>query len=129
MLTNEKYTGQTIGPKTYSKDIITGKRYVNDCFNQYLLEESHPQIISKTIFDEVQRKIKDNKTNGYRKRKDDTSLSRKIICGECGSFYIRKTYLNRDKSARAYMWKYSRQIENNVKSLCPFMKNILSIKL
>ena len=57
MLTNEKYIGQTIGPKTYCKDIITGKRYVNDCFNQYLLEGSHPQIISKTIFDEVQRKI------------------------------------------------------------------------
>ena len=108
MLTNEKYIGQTIGPKTYCKDIITGKRYVNDCFNQYLLEGSHPQIISKTIFDEVQRKIKDNKTNGYRKRKDETALARKIICGECGAFYIRKTYLNRDKSVRTYMWKCSK---------------------
>ena len=42
MLTNEKYVGETIGPKTYSKDIISGKRYVNDCVNQYFLEDSHP---------------------------------------------------------------------------------------
>lgn len=108
ILTNKKYVGQTIGPKTYSKDIIIGKRYVNDCFNQYLLENSHPQIISKTMFEEVQRKMKANKTNGYRKRKDETALARKIICGECGAFYIRKTYLNRDKSVRAYMWKCSK---------------------
>lgn len=129
MLTNEKYVGQTIGPKTYSKDIITGRRYVNDCFNQYLLEGNHPQIISKTIFDEVQRKMKDSKTNGYRKRKDETALARKIICGECGAFYIRKTYLNRDKSVRVYMWKCSKANRKHCKKSMSFHEEYIIDKI
>lgn len=108
ILTNIKYTGATIGPKTYNKNLLTGKRYLNDCFNQYYFNESHEGIISRDIYDKAQEFRQKSLTNGVRKRQTETSLSRKIICGECGSYYRRKVYYNRDKTIRSVEWKCSR---------------------
>ena len=58
-----------------------------------------------------------------------TALERKIIYGECGAFYIRKTYLNRDKSVRAYMWKCSKANRKHCKKSMSFHEEYIIDKI
>ena len=55
MLHNEKYKGCTLMQKTYSEDLLTGKRKKNNGeVRQYYYEDSHPAIVSKKLYDAVQ---------------------------------------------------------------------------
>jgi hypothetical protein len=48
MLSNEKYTGEVLLPKTYTTNFLTQKRVENKGeIPQYYVEESHPAIIDK----------------------------------------------------------------------------------
>ena len=51
ILSNEKYTGNNLALKTYTKG---GKRIENIDKSKYLISENHPAIIPKEIFDAVQ---------------------------------------------------------------------------
>ena len=55
MLIKEKYKGNVLVGKTYSKEFPNNKRLVNknEC-DKYLAENSHAAIISKEKFDRVQ---------------------------------------------------------------------------
>ncbi|MEG1631476.1 MAG: recombinase family protein [Hydrogenoanaerobacterium sp.] len=55
MLINEKYTGSVMLQKTFIEDYFSGKQKKNTGQQErYLVENSHPAIISKEIFDKVQ---------------------------------------------------------------------------
>jgi site-specific DNA recombinase len=55
MLKNEKYKGDTMLQKTYTKNYLTGERAVNDEQRvRYYIADSHQAIVSKEIFDRVQ---------------------------------------------------------------------------
>lgn len=55
MLINEKYIGNVLVGKTYSKEFPNNKRLVNkNESDKYLAEDCHPAIISKEKFDRVQ---------------------------------------------------------------------------
>ena len=55
MLHNEKYKGCTLMQKTYSEDLLTGKRKKNNGeVRQYYYEDTHPAIVSKELYDAVQ---------------------------------------------------------------------------
>ena len=55
MLHNEKYKGCTLMQKTYSDDLLTGKRKKNNGeVKQYYYEDTHPAIVSKELFEKVQ---------------------------------------------------------------------------
>ncbi|MDD8049359.1 MAG: recombinase family protein [Thomasclavelia sp.] len=46
MLTNFKYIGDSVGPKSYSKSLVNKKRYKNDyVLDQYYAEDNHQAIL------------------------------------------------------------------------------------
>ena len=58
-LQNEAYKGDLLTGKTYSPDILSGKRMKNNGQSaQYYIEEHHDPIVSPALFDRVQRIIK-----------------------------------------------------------------------
>ena len=58
-LQNEAYKGDLLTGKTYSPDILSGKRMKNNGqIPQYYIEEHHEPIVSPALFDRVQRNIK-----------------------------------------------------------------------
>jgi len=73
MLQNEKYAGDSISRKTYSKSFIDQKRLENKGQrSMYYVENSHVGIISKEVFKEVQverfRRAAKEKTEDYEER-------------------------------------------------------------
>ena len=84
---NEKYTGTYIFNRSAAKD-VDGKRnnHKNKDDDEIIrLDDAVPAIISKNIFEQVQRKIVARKNNKpSNKAKEVYLLSGKIYCGECG---------------------------------------------
>lgn len=84
---NEKYTGTYIFNRSAAKD-VDGKRnnHKNKEDDEIIrLDDAVPAIISKNIFEQVQRKIVARKNNKpSNKAKEVYLLSGKIYCGECG---------------------------------------------
>ena len=59
MLHNEKYKGCTLMQKTYSEDLLSGKRKKNHGeVKQYYYEDTHPAIVSKELYEKVQLQLK-----------------------------------------------------------------------
>ena len=55
ILTNEKYTGNTMFQKTYSGTTLPIQRYKNNGErNKYYAVNTHPAIVSQDDFDKVQ---------------------------------------------------------------------------
>lgn len=58
ILTNEKYTGNTLLQKTYSTNTLPVRRFKNNGnADQYYVRNTHPAIIQQETFDKVQRLI------------------------------------------------------------------------
>ena len=58
MLHNEKYKGCTLMQKTYSEDLLSGKRKKNRGeIKQYYYEDTHPAIVSKELYEKVQLQL------------------------------------------------------------------------
>jgi len=102
IISNEKYTGNVILQKTYVKDILNHTQVVNDTeLTKYMYENNNPPIISKALFEQVQKLMGDRSNvekdkDGTQIRKStryssSTSLSGKIKCKICGRNFRRIT--------------------------------------
>ena len=94
ILTNEKYTGDSLWQKTYTSDTLPTTRHKNKGeHEQYYAVGTHPPIIPREIFDQAQNLLQKRETD-YRKRNCPGShpLTGKIVCGYCGSTFRRKEY-------------------------------------
>lgn len=94
ILTNEKYTGDSLWQKTYTSDTLPTTRHKNKGeHEQYYAVGTHPPIIPREIFDQAQNLLQKRETD-YRKRNCSGShpLTGKIVCGCCGSTFRRKEY-------------------------------------
>ena len=61
---NEAYKGDLLTGKTYSPDILSGKRLKNDGQSpQYYIEEHHEAIVSPALFDRVQKNFEKDRRN------------------------------------------------------------------
>ena len=104
ILKNEKYKGDALLQKRYSKDFLTKKMLVNTgAVPQYYVEENHEAIIEPQLFDRVQEEIlrrsgMDGKYSG------STIFSNKIKCGECGGWYGPVVWHSNDKY-RKVVWQ------------------------
>ena len=57
ILSNEKYVGDVLMQKSFTEDFLTGKRKKNEGeLAMYFIENDHEAIISRVIFDKVQKK-------------------------------------------------------------------------
>lgn len=102
MLKNEKYKGDSLLQKTYTKDYINGIREKNKGQRaQYYVQNSHPAIIDSKTFDEVQVEmfrrarlvINEDGTQEFTGNRYSSKyvLSNLLVCGNCGSGYRRRT--------------------------------------
>lgn len=101
ILMNEKYSGDLLLQKFYTVDFLTKKVAVNNGqLPQYYIENSHPPIIPKEIFLQVQSEIARRKKARIRYMRG-TALSGRVFCAECGSpFWVRK-----DKRNGSVIWR------------------------
>ena len=111
MLKNEKYIGDMLLQKYYTKDLLTKRDTINKGeLPQYYVENSHEGIISRSDFKAVQEKLNTN-THFYNtpKNYDFKSI---VFCGICGSRYVRK------KNYKKYVWR-CHVFHNQGKDKCP----------
>jgi DNA invertase Pin-like site-specific DNA recombinase len=91
LLKNEKYIGDLLLQKYYSKDHISKRSLKNDgCLKQYYITENHEPIVDKALFDRVQNLIAEkNERNPYIGAYD-YRFKDMVFCGTCGAKYGRK---------------------------------------
>ncbi len=96
ILTNYKYTGNAILGMTYKPDVLSKSRLKNEGQSpSYHVENSHPAIITKEMFDMVQAEIQRRKNirstvnTGKGKYSSKYVLSGLLVCGDCGAKFRR----------------------------------------
>lgn len=117
MLSNEKYKGDALLQKTYTVDFLTKKRVKNNGeVPQYYIEESHPAIIDKAMWEGVQLEIERRRvfaeTYGVHKLDYatlDNPFAGRVICGYCGSTFGRKVWNSTDERLRRVVWRCNKK--------------------
>ena len=124
ILTNEKYIGDALLQKTYVTDCISKKVKKNQGERaMYYVENNHPAIISREVFDQVRnemtrrsskRKVlqKSGKTE-MGKYSGKYALTELLVCGECGSPYKRVTWARNGK--KRIVWRCVSRLEFGTK--------------
>ena len=124
ILTNEKYMGDALLQKTYITDCITKKVKKNMGERpMYYVENNHPAIVSREMFDQVQKEMtrrsskrkvlqKSGKTE-LGKYSGKYALTELLVCGECGSPYKRATWARNGK--KRIVWRCVSRLEFGTK--------------
>ena len=115
ILTNEKYKGDALLQKTYTVDFLTKKRVDNNGeVPQYYVEESHPAIIYKEMWEAVQLEMERRRvfaeTYGVFKLDYatlDNPFAGRVICGCCRGVFGRKTWHSTNEDFRRKVWMCS----------------------
>lgn len=91
ILTNEKYIGDSLWQKSYNTAMPFRKVRNHGEQEMFYLPATHEPIILKDKYELVQKLIS-IKRKSNKNKIQDYPLSRKIICGDCGSVFRRKTH-------------------------------------
>ena len=99
ILSNEKYTGNSLLQKTYKTDTLPmiQKRNKGER-DQFYVKDTHDALISEADFQKVQELLAESTVRFHRQSKGKHILGSMIKCGECGSTYKRK------RSNGKYYW-------------------------
>ena len=118
ILQNEKYKGDALLQKKYTVDFLTKKQKVNEGeIPQYYVEGSHPAIITPMDFDMVQNEIARRKSLGHG-YSGMSIFASKLICGDCGCFYGKKTWHSNDPYRRE-IWRCNHKFGGESKCETP----------
>lgn len=114
ILTNEKYTGDVLFQKTYTNDGFNRHTNYGEV-DQFFCETHHEAIISHEDFERVQEVLAQRaaeKGNGINtsRYQNRYTFSGKIICGECGTTFKRRTHYK--PSGDYIAWTCGQHIEN-----------------
>lgn len=125
MLRNERYCGDCILQKTVTVDCISKTRKVNQGeAPMYIVENNHPAIISREMFNRTQEELSRRQTI---KPQSETSLTATgryskyaltnvLKCGECGTRFRRVTWTSHNQTR--VVWRCINRLENG-KKYCP----------
>jgi hypothetical protein len=107
MLRNEKYVGDLLQGKTYTKDPLSHKKLYNrGDRNMYYIKDHHPDeaIIDRELWDKVQRILEEKAPSEEVKAKHSNRYwtSGKIYCGLCGGRYA--SYQKKQKNTPYKAW-------------------------
>ena len=132
ILQNEKYCGDCILQKTVTVDCISKTRKKNEGeAPMYLVENSHPAIVSREVFNRVQEEISRRKALPPQSKKKAVTASGKyskyaltevLKCGECGSRYKRVTWTSRGK--KQIVWRCVSRLDYGKK----YCKDSITVK-
>lgn len=85
--------------------MLTNRRYIGEYkFKEIVVEDGIPAIISKNLFESVNKKLEANRKKPARKKSpDEYLLTTKLYCGKCMSFMVGESGTSRwDKTYRYY---------------------------
>ena len=106
-LENETYAGDAICQKYYRAHVGKSTSSLNTGqLTKYLVEESHPPIISRDVFDAVQAELARRRATGGRgltPTGGTGALTHRITCTVCGKHYQRRTR-KQAKGEYKYWW-------------------------
>ncbi len=118
ILQNEKYMGDALLQKTYTVDFLSKKRVINEGHvPQYYVEDSHPPIIPKQVFEAAQEEMKRrSELRGYTPTGKSCytakyPFSGRLVCGHCGATLTRKQW-----SSENFVWLCRNRVKNGVKA-------------
>lgn len=113
ILKSEKYMGDAILQKEITVDFLTKTRKPNEGeAPQYYVENGHPGIVSKSVWQEVQATW----TDASRRNCTFSPIANKIICGDCGGRYGRKTW--HSTTYRDTVWECNSKKAGRTKCKC-----------
>ena len=98
ILRNEKYVGDLLLQKYFREDHLTKKDHRNRGeLPQYYVRDHHEPIIARADFDRVQEMLKarGEHFHPYEYQPTDYPFRGKLVCGNCGKAYNRKTTLGK----------------------------------
>lgn len=115
MLKQEKYKGDSLLQKTFTADFLTKKQVKNTGqIEQYYVEDSHPAIIDKVTWEQVQLEFErreaykeEHNLKHYGYGKEMRPFSGKVICSHCGAIYGVKTW----RSRRVQYWECNKRAQ------------------
>lgn len=123
ILKNEKYCGDCILQKTVTIDCISKTRKKNEGeAPMYIVENSHPAIISREMFNRAQEELSKRKARSPQSQKTAITASGKyskyaltdvLICAECGSRYKRVTWTS--LCQKRIVWRCVNRLDNGKK--------------
>lgn len=123
ILKNEKYCGDCILQKTVTVDCISKTRKKNEGeAPMYIVENSHPAIISREMFNRAQEELSKRKARSPQSSKTAITATGKyskyaltdvLICAECGSRYKRVTWANNGQ--KRIVWRCVNRLDNGKK--------------
>lgn len=94
-LENETYAGDAICQKYYRSHVGKSTSTINTGqLTKYLVEDSHPAIITRATFDAVQAELAKRRASGGRgltPTGGTGALTHRITCTQCGKHYQRRT--------------------------------------
>ena len=122
ILRNEKYIGDALLQKTITTDFIEKTRIKNDgSLPQYYVKDSHPAIIPKDLFTQVQEEMARRANmfsgeDGSKRRvySSKYALSSICTCSRCGDIYRRIAWNNRGK--HSIVWRCCTRVEQGPKA-------------
>ena len=89
ILTNEKYIGDSLCQKQYTDEFPFVEKRNRGERPQYYVEDTHPAILSREMFQRVQ-KLRGIRGQRTKREAVQSPLRGKIVCGECGTGFLRR---------------------------------------
>ena len=108
ILQNEKYRGDALLQKRYSRNFLDRKMRKNEGeFPQYFVENTHEAIIEMDTFQKAQEIFSYNKEAGgfpYNRTGKMYPFTKKVICGRCGRHYTRQLWNTSKNGEKCPTW-------------------------
>ena len=121
ILQNEKYMGDSRLQKKFTVDFLNKKMKKNEGeVPQYYVTDSHPAIIDKTEWENVQVEFAKRKAKG-KKHLSAGPYSGKLICGDCGSILGSKVWHSTSEKYRRIIWQCNDKFTNEKKCTTPHL--------
>lgn len=96
ILTNEKYIGDCLWRKNYTENVFPFRKPRNrGQADQYYVTDDHEPIISREVFEQVQKLLKERGEFFGNTEFKTYPLTKKIKCGNCGKTFRKKNINDR----------------------------------
>ena len=120
ILINEVYKGDLRFQKVPSRNIITGE--LDDIQVDMYITDHHEAVVSRELWDKAQKRVELFRTGDPRAKRGIHFLTHRIVCGECGNIFRRRT--NPDgRGGTVPVWKCKNR-EINGKCMCRYIKEM-----
>lgn len=97
ILTNEKYKGDALLQKTFTANFLEHNvKRNNGQLPQYYVENSHPAIINRYEWEQIQTELARRQEIG-RNYSGAGAFASKLVCEDCGGFYGMKVWHSNSK--------------------------------